>query len=84
MNRWKGIPCSWIEKNQYSQNRYTTQGNLQLQYNPYQITNGIFHRTRTKNSKICMETQKITIAKEMLKKKNGVEGITLPDFILQS
>ena len=71
-------------KNQYSQNRYTTQGNLQLQYNPYQITNGIFHRTRTKNSKICMETQKITIAKEMLRKKNRVEGIMLPDFILQS
>ena len=26
--------------------------------NPYQITNGIFYRTRTKNLKICMETQK--------------------------
>ena len=24
------------------------QSNLQIQYNPYQITNGIFHRTRTK------------------------------------
>ena len=37
-------------KNQYSQNDYTTQGNLQMQHNPYQITNGIFHRTRTKKS----------------------------------
>ena len=25
---------------------------------PYPITNGIFYRTRTKNLKICMETQK--------------------------
>ena len=45
-------------KNQDCQNDYTTQGNLQIQYNPYQITNGIFHRTRTKNFLIYMETQK--------------------------
>ena len=45
-------------KNQYCQNDSTTQGNLQIQCNPYQITNGIFHRTRTKNFLICMETQK--------------------------
>ena len=37
-------------KNQYLQNDYTTQGNLQIQSNPYQITNGSFHRTRTKES----------------------------------
>ena len=38
-------------KNQYCQNDYTTQGNLQIQCNPCQITNGIFHRTRTKKSR---------------------------------
>ena len=37
-------------KNLYCQNDYTTQGNLQIQCNPNQITNGIFHRTRTKKS----------------------------------
>ena len=36
-------------KNQYRQNNYTTQGNLQIQCNPYQITNDIFHRIRKKN-----------------------------------
>ena len=45
-------------KNQHCENDYTTQSNLQIQCNCYQITNGIFHRTRTKNSKIYMETQK--------------------------
>ena len=35
---------------QYCQNDYITQGNLQIQYNPYQITNSIFHGTRTKKS----------------------------------
>ena len=37
-------------KNQYCENDYTTKHNLQIQCNPYQITNGIFHRTRTKKS----------------------------------
>ena len=42
-------------KNQYK-NDSTTQSNEQIQCNPYQITNSIFHRTRTK--KVCMQTQK--------------------------
>jgi len=33
-------------KNQYSENEYSTQRNLEIQCNPYQATNGIFHRTR--------------------------------------
>jgi len=35
-------------KNQYCENDYTTKHDLQIQYYPYQITNGIFHRTGTK------------------------------------
>ena len=45
-------------KNQYSENEYTTQSNLQIQCNPYQATNGIFHRTRTNNFTVCMEKKK--------------------------
>ena len=45
-------------KNQYCKNDYTTKCNLQIQYDPYQITNGIFHRTRAKIFTIHMETQK--------------------------
>ena len=33
-------------KNQYCENDYTTQSSLQIHYNPYQITKGIFHRIR--------------------------------------
>ena len=35
-------------KNQYCENDYTTKFNLQIQCDPYQITNDIFYRTRTK------------------------------------
>ena len=59
------------QKNQYSENEYTIQSNLQIQCDPYQIANGIFHRTRTKTFTIHMETQK-TLNNQ----------INLPDFRL--
>ena len=55
-NRSRDMFLDW--KSQHCENDYTTQSNLKIHCNPYQITNGIFHRTRTKNFTICMETQK--------------------------
>ena len=69
-------------KHQYYENEYTTQSNLQIQCHPYQATNGIFHRTRTNNFTICMEIQKIRIAKRILRKEKGTGEINLPDFRL--
>ena len=56
-------------KNQYSGNEYTTQSNLQIQCNPYQGTNGIFHRTTTNNFAVCMEIQKILNSQSNLEKE---------------
>ena len=58
-------------KNQYCENDYTAQSNLQIQCNPYQITNGIFYRARTENLKICMETQKTPNSQSSLEGKNA-------------
>ena len=71
-------------KNQYCENDYSTQSNLQIQFNAYQIINGIFYRTRTKNLKICMETQKTPNSQSNLEseKKKRTGGIRLPDFRL--
>ena len=69
-------------KNQYSENEYTTQSNLQIQCNPCQATNSIFHRARTNNFTICMDIQKLRIPKAILRKKNGTGGINLPNFRL--
>ena len=57
------------QKNQYSENEYTTQSNLQIQFNLYQVTNGIFHRTRTNNFTICMKTQKTPNSQSNLEKE---------------
>ena len=58
-------------KNQYCQNDYTTQGNPQLQRNLYEITNDIFHRTRTKTTKSqnFMEIQKTLDSQNNLEKE---------------
>ena len=64
-------------KNQYCE-KDTTKHSLQIQCSPYQITNDIFHKTRTKNFTIHRKHKRPQIAKE----KNGDEGIKLPDFRL--
>ena len=72
--------------NQYCEKDYTTKCNLQIQCNPYQITNGIFHRTFTeKNKKFHNSygnTKDPKIAKAVLRKKNGAGEINLSDFRL--
>ena len=73
---------------QECENDYTTKYNLQIQCDPYEINNDIFHRTRTKNFTIHMETQKTLNSQSSLekeereRKKNGAGGIKLPDFRL--
>ena len=56
-------------KNQYSENENTTQSNLQIQCNPYQTTNDIFHRARTNNFTICVEIQKTSNSQSNLEKE---------------
>ena len=69
INRWRDILCSWVERINIVKNDYTTKLNLQIQHNPHQINNGIFHRTRTKNFTIHMETQKTVNSQRSLEKE---------------
>ena len=56
-------------KNEYCENDCTTKCSVQIQCNPYQITNGIFHRTRIKDFTIHMETQKTPKGQSSLEKE---------------
>ena len=55
-------------KNQYCQNNYTTQGSLETQCNPCEITKGAF-ADLGKNLKICMVTQMTLNSQSNLKKE---------------
>ena len=68
INRWRDIPFLG-RKSQYCENDYTTKHNLQIQCDPYQITNGSFHRTIRKNFTIHMETQRTLISQSSLEKE---------------
>ena len=52
------------------------QRNLLIQFNPHQITNDILHRDRTKNFKICMETQKTPNSQSNIEKKKKTKNKT--------
>jgi len=56
-------------KNQYCENDYITKYNLKFQCNPYQITSGIFLRTRTKHFTNLMETRKTSSIQSSLEKE---------------
>ena len=61
-----------------------TKCNLQIQCNPYQITNSIFYRTRTTKiiSKFIWKHKTPQIVKEIFREKNWAGRIRLPDFKL--
>ena len=65
INRWRDTPCSWVGRI----NIVKTKHNLQIQCNPYQITYGIFQRTRTKNFTVHMKTQKTPNIQSSLEKE---------------
>ena len=69
-------------ENQYCKNDYTAKHNLQIQCDPYQITNGIFHRNRTKNFTIHMETQNTLNSQSSLDKEEWSLRNHLLDFRL--
>ena len=70
------------QKNQHSENEYTTQRNLQIQCNPYQATKVFFRELEQIISQFVWKYKKPQIAKAILRKKNGTGDINLPDFRL--
>ena len=69
-------------KNQYCENDYTIKCSLQIQCDPYQITNGIFHRSRTRKFHNSYGNTKDPEKPKQSWERMELRGINLPDFRL--
>ena len=60
---------------------HTTQSNPQIQCNPFQNADDIFHKSKANNPKIYMEPQKTPNSQSNFEKKEqGWRYTTIPDF----
>ena len=58
INRWKDILASWARRIKTTKMTILLVAIHKFNVIPIKNTQGIFHRTRTNNVKICMEIQK--------------------------
>ena len=69
INRWRDIPCSCIGRINIIKVTILPNAIYRFSVDPYQITSSIFHRTRTKNFTIQMETQQTLNSQSSLEKE---------------
>ena len=69
-----------VRENQYRENGYTAQSNLQIQHYPHQATNNLLTELEKTTLNFIWNQKRARIAKSILSEKNKAGGFMLFDF----
>ena len=82
INRWRDIPCSWVGRINIVKMTILPNSIYRFNLIPTKLPMTFFTELEQKISQLIQKYKRLQTAKTVLKKKNGVGGINLPDFRL--
>ena len=79
INRWRDIPCSWVRRINIMKMTILPNATYRFNVIPIKLPMAFFTDLEQKNSQFIWKHKRHQIAKAVLRKKNGAEGINLSD-----